>query len=142
MENLKSKMNRSQVVFGDIVYWLTITAAIICMIGPVMAFISMDGNVLNPHYLFANIWSGADPSTIWGTVGEAKSGHWWISSMGSGDGFTEFGLVIGCSVAIPAMLAAAIIYAFKEKSLGWALGALWIVGLVAVSVLGLVSLSV
>ena len=141
MENLKSKINQSQVIFGDVVYWLTITAAIICMIGPVMAFASMDGNILNPHFLFAKMWSGSDPTAIWGVAGEMEVGkHWWINSLGAGDGFTEFGLVVGCSVAIPAMLAAAVIYAFKERSLGWALGALWIVGLVAVSVLGFVSI--
>ena len=139
MENSKSEINKSQVIFGDIVYWLTITAAIICMIGPVLAFASMDGNVLNPHYLFAKMWSGTGPEAIWGVAGEVeKGGHWWVNSLGTGDGFTQLGLVIGCSVALPAMLAAAMVYAFKERSLGWALGALWIVGLVAISVLGIV----
>jgi len=139
MEN--PKIQKSQVIFGDIVYWLTITAAIICMVGPVMAFASMDGNILNPHYLFANMWSGMEPEAILETAGEAEaSGHYWVNNLAAGDGFTQLGLVIGCSVAIPAMLVAAMVYVFKEKSLGWALGALWIVGLVTVSALGIISL--
>jgi len=138
MEN--PRIQQSQVIFGDIVYWLTITAAIICMIGPVMAFASMDGNILNPHYLFANIWSGMGPEAIMETAGEVDAGgHYWVNNLAAGDGFTQLGLVIGCSVAIPAMLAAAIVYVFKERSLGWALGALWIVGLVTISVLGIIS---
>lgn len=138
MENPKIK--RSQIVFGGIVYWLTITAAIICMVGPVMAFASMDGNVINPHHLFANMWTGMKPDTIWETAGEVETGaHYLVRNLAAGDGFTQLGLVLGCSVAIPAMLAAAIVYAFKERSLGWALLALWIVGLVTISVLGIVS---
>lgn len=136
----KPRIQQSQVIFGDIVYWLTITAAIICMIGPVMAFASMDGNILNPHYLFANMWSGMGPEAIMETAGEVEAGgHYWVNNLAAGDGFTQLGLVIGCSVAIPAMLAAAIVYVFKERSLGWALGALWIVGLVTISVLGIIS---
>jgi len=139
MEN--PKIQQSQIIFGDIVYWLTIIAAIICMIGPVMAFTSMDENILNPHYLFANIWSGMGPEAILETAGGTQaSGHYWIHNIATGDGFTQLGLVIGCSVAVPAMLAAAIVYVFKERSPGWALGALWIVGLVTVSVLGIISL--
>ena len=135
------RIKQSQIVFGDIVYWLTIIAAIICMIGPVMSFASMDDNVLNPHYLFVNIWSGIGPEGILNTVGEAEAnGHYWIHNLLAGDGFTQFGLVIGCSVAIPAMLVPAIIYIFKERSFGWALGALWIVGAVTISVLGIINL--
>jgi len=134
------KIQRSQIVFGDIVYWLTIAAAIVCMVGPVMAFASMDSNVINPHHLFVNMWAGLEPEAIWGTAGEVEIGaHYWVRNLVAGDGFTHFGLVIGSSAVIPAMLAAAIVYAFKERSLGWALAALWIVGLVSVSVLGIVS---
>lgn len=139
MENPEIK--RSQIIFGDIVYWLTIVAAIICMIGPVIAFVSMDSNIINPHYLFADMWSGMEYEAIIETAGETEaSGHYWINNLHTGDGFTQLGLVIGCAVAIPAMLAAAVIYAFKEKSLLWAIGALWIAGLVTVSVLGIISL--
>jgi len=80
-----------------------------------------------------------DPGTIWGTAGAANGGeHHWLYNLSAGDGLIQLGLIIGCSVAMPAMLAAAIIYVFKERSLGWALGALWIAGLVAISVLGIV----
>lgn len=139
MENPKIK--QSQIVFGDIVYWITVIAAIICMIGPVMSFVSIDGNVINPQFLFANMWSGMGIDGILETSGEVQAkGHYWIHSLSSGDGFTQLGVVIGCAVAIPAMFVAAIIYILKERSFGWAFGALWIVGAVAISVLGIISL--
>ncbi len=136
MEN--PKIQRSQIVFGDIVYWLTVAAAIICMVGPVLAFASMDGNALNPHHLFADVWAGTEPETIWETAGEVETGaHYLVRNVAVGDGLTQLGLVLGCSAPIPAMLATAMVYAFKERSLGWALAALYIAGLVSVSVLGI-----
>ena len=139
MENPNIK--RSQIIFGDVVYWFTIVAAVICTVGPLLSFISMDGNVINPHFLFANMWNGMAPEAIWETSGSGiTGGHYWISNITAGDGFTQLGLVMGCSVAIPAMLVAAIIYAFRERSFGWAILALWIVGLVSISVLGIVSI--
>lgn len=135
------KIQRSQIIFGNIVYWGTIAAAIITMVGPVMAFSSMDSNVINPHYLFANIWSGMEPDAIWETAGEVGTrAHYWVGNLAAGDGFTQMGLVLGSSIVIPALLAAAIVYTFKERSLGWALSALWIVGLITISVLGIASI--
>jgi hypothetical protein len=137
----KPKIAQSQIVFGDIVYWLTITSAIICIIGPVLSFAAMGNNVLNPHYLFANMWTGMGPNGIMEKMGSiGATGHYWIQNLTTGDGFTMLGMVIGCVVALPAMLIAAIIYLVKEKSYVWAFGALWIVLLVVVSVLGIVSI--
>ena len=39
----------SQIVYGEIIYWVTIVACIICMVGPLIAMINVDNNVLNPH---------------------------------------------------------------------------------------------
>ena len=115
---IKPKIQLSQIVFGDIIYWLTVTAAIFCMVGPVLAFLSMDSNVLNPHHLFANIWSGMEPGAIWAAAGEANGGeHQWIYSLTAGDGIIQLGLIIGCSVALPAMLAAACMSSFSSVSL-------------------------
>jgi hypothetical protein len=137
----RPKIARSQIVFGDIVYWLTITSAIICIIGPVLSFASIGSNVLNPHYLFADMWAGMSPNGIMEKMGgAAATGHYWIHNLATGDGFTMLGMVIGCVVALPAMCVAALIYIVKEKSYIWAFGALWIVMLVVVSVLGIVSI--
>ena len=65
----KPTMPRSQTVYGEVIYWLAILAAIICMIGPVIAMYSVENNVLNPHYLFASIFDGKDAQTIWDEVG-------------------------------------------------------------------------
>lgn len=290
---------RSQAIFGFLVYWITVVAAIICIIGPLVAFTDLDANIVNPHYEMSNIFEGMKPNfdlqalksdatagdnllvvedvdkfddpadvdrdvgirimgndgigelatieaiqdgnklelkepllnsysaekteigevTVWNAMGnniladnvEAGSytitmealgsiedptaerpialmiqdtnnreqvmveaidrdnkvislrdplsnsystsssasvtqvtapkeveGHFWIDNLTNGDGLTQLGLVLGCAVGIPAMGGAALILAIKDKSLGWALGALAIALLIIVPALGLV----
>lgn len=294
---------KSQLVFGSLVYWITVLAATFCIIGPLIAFINMDGNVINPHYEMKNIFDGMrsdfakqslqadavrgserlavedagkfdDPDTlghdvqirivgndgiaelatvtaidkennvlelsdgllnswemgqaeitqvtIWdakgtvrltadaqadqdviqlastdtiddptaehpialviedannreevlvrsidrdantvrlaaplsssysvsneatvtqATVGdEAKGGHFWLHHITGGDGFTQLGLVLGCAVGIPAMVGAALFFAIKERSIGWAIAALTIAAIIAVPAFGLVTI--
>ena len=50
------KMPRANNVYGAIVYWITIIACIICMVGPVISVASPDNNVLNPYKLFNAIF--------------------------------------------------------------------------------------
>lgn len=54
----------SQRVFGEVVYWITIVCAILCIIGPIIAFIDMDENVLNPHFLMQNIFDGMSAESV------------------------------------------------------------------------------
>ena len=53
---------RSQSVFGFLVYWVTILAAIMCILGPMVAFIDLDANIINPHYEMSNIFDGMKPN--------------------------------------------------------------------------------
>lgn len=211
---------RSQRVFGETVYWITVLAAIICIVGPLISFINMDNNVLNPHFLMQKLFDGKPAEaegfalvdnasagattlrledtkdlaegkevlirdevkretaviasvdednkivtlesplqktfivgkdtqlaekTIWDpalddVAENPQGGHFWKDNLTAGDGFTQLGLVLGCAVGLPAMVIAALVLAFKEKSRGWALGALWISFMVGVSIVGLISL--
>lgn len=48
----------SQRVFGEVVYWITVFCAVLCIVGPIVAFVNMDENVLNPHFLMQDIFDG------------------------------------------------------------------------------------
>ena len=131
------KIPLEQIVYGDVVYWITIGAAIICMVGPLLSIVFVENNVLNPHYLFAAIFEGKDPDTIWNEVGDGfPGGHFWYKYPTSGDGITQFGLVLGCSVALWALLASVVAYLRKGVLLYTLLG-LWVAGMVALSTIGL-----
>ena len=133
----RPKMPRAQLVYGEIIYWLTVVACIICMIGPVISMASVKNNVLNPHYLFAGIFEGKNTETIWQEVGGGfPGGHFWFKNFTMGDGFTQFGLALGCSVAIWALLAAAIAY-LSEKVYFYVILSLWVALLVGLSASGI-----
>ena len=132
------KMPKAQIVYGSIVYWITILACIICMIGPVISVASPDNNVLNPYKLFNAIFEGKDAQTVWQEVGgEFPGGHFYLKNLMFGDGFTQFGLALGCSVALWALIAAAIAYAADRIYLYVALS-IWVAGLVGLSMVGIV----
>ncbi len=129
---------RSQIIYGDIVYWITILACIICMVGPVVAMLNPENNVINPHFLFAAIFEGKNAAEVWAvTGGEFPGGHFYINNLTKGDGLTQLGLAIGCSVAFWGLLAASISFR-KEKNTLFMVLALWVALLIAVATLGVI----
>ncbi len=132
------QMPRAQTVYGSIVYWITILSCIICMIGPVISVAKPDNNVLNPYKLFNAIFEGKDAQTVWKEVGgEFPGGHFYLKNFTYGDGFTQFGLALGCSVALWALIVVAFAYASDKIYLYVGL-ALWVAALVALSMIGIV----
>jgi hypothetical protein len=134
------KMPRAQTVYGAIVYWITIISCLICMVGPVISVASPDKNVLNPYKLFNAIFEGKDAQTVWQEVGgEFPGGHFYFKHFTYGDGFTQFGLALGCSVALWALIAAAFAYA-SDKIYLYVILAVWVAALVALSMIGIVGM--
>jgi hypothetical protein len=130
---------KEQIVYGEIIYWITILACLICMVGPVISVAAPDNNVLNPYLLFNAIFEGKSAEEVWNEVGGGfPGGHFYLKHMTYGDGFTQFGLALGCGCALWGLLAAAAIHARKKKFLYVAL-ALWVATLVFLSMSGLVS---
>jgi len=132
------RVPQAQTLYGAIIYWVTIASCIICMIGPVISLAAPDNNVLNPYYLFAGIFEGKSPATVWQEVGGGfPGGHFYFKNFFYGDGFTQFGLALGCSVAIYGLLAAAIAY-LREKAYFFVILSLWVALLVGLSASGIV----
>jgi hypothetical protein len=134
----RPRMQPSQIVYGEIVYWGTILAAIICMIGPYISMKNVENNVMNPHYLFAGIFEGKNAETIWQEVGGGfPGGHFYLDNFSMGDGFTQFGLALGCSVALWALIPASLCY-LKEKNPLYTGLCLWVGLLIFFSMIGIV----
>ncbi len=134
----RPEVSRPQVVYGTIVYWLCIVAALICAIGSVLAIVSPSSNLLDPHYLFYSIWQGSSPGEIWEEASQQLPGaHFWIGRLGRPDALIQLGLVIGCSCSGLALLAAALAF-LREKPLqiGWTLIATVIMIQILLSSLG------
>ena len=131
-------ISKAQRVYGSVVYWITITSAIICVIGPTLALANIERSILNPHYLFAAIWRGEDVNTVWQeAAGGFPGGHFYLEHFFAGDGFTQFGIALGSSAALWGLLAAS--WAFiKERSYGYALVCLFVSAIIIFSALGVV----
>ncbi len=133
------KMPRANTVYGAIVYWITIISCLICMVGPVISVAFPEKNALNPYKLFNAIFEGKNAQQVWQEVGgEYPGGHFYLKNLTYGDGFTQFGLALGCSVALWALIATAIAYS-KERIYLYAVLALWVAFMVALSMVGIVA---
>lgn len=134
-------MPMSQIVYGEIVYWVTIAAAMICIVGPALALMFMDSNVMNPSFTFGAIFAGKSAAEVWSLsqAGGFPGGHFYASNFLTGDGFTQFGLAIGCGVALPGLLGATIAFA-KSKSFGFVALSLWVAFLIFFSAAGIVNM--
>jgi hypothetical protein len=133
------KMPRANTVYGAIVYWITIISCLICMVGPVISVAFPENNALNPYKLFNAIFEGKNAQQVWQEVGgEFPGGHFYLKNFTYGDGFTQFGLALGCSVALWALIATAIAYS-KEKIYLYAGLAVWVSIMVALSMVGIVA---
>lgn len=131
----------SQIVYGEIVYWVTIAAALICTVGPTLALIFMDHNVMDPSFTFGAIFAGKKAADVWALsqAGGFPGGHFYVSNLFTGDGFTQLGLALGCGVALPGLLGATIAFA-KSKSWGFVALSLWVGFLIFFSAAGIVSM--
>ena len=136
----KPEMPKAQTVYGAIVYWITIVSCLICMVGPVISVANPENNVLNPYKLFNAIFEGKDAQTVWQEVGGGfPGGHFYLKNLTYGDGFTQFGLALGCSVALWALIVTAVAYA-RDKVYLYVILALWVTFLVALSMVGIVGM--
>ena len=135
----KPEIPKAQIVYGAIVYWITIISCIICMVGPVISVANPEKNILNPYKLFNAIFQGKDTQTVWQEVGGGfPGGHFYLKNLTHGDGFTQFGLALGCSVALWALIVAAVAYV-REKVYLYVILALWVAGMVALSMIGVMA---
>lgn len=108
-------MPKAQIYYGECVYYLTIVACIICIVGPLIAMINPENNVMNPYFTFAVIFEGYNAHEVWQMVaGGFPGGHFWFENFTYGDGFTQFGLALGCSSAAWSLIVASIMYAKEE----------------------------
>ncbi|MFZ5759283.1 MAG: hypothetical protein ACOY32_06605 [Thermodesulfobacteriota bacterium] len=142
VETLKMPvMPMSQIVYGEVVYWITILAAIITIIGPALALIFTENNVMNPVGTLTSIFAGMSPAEVWANSkdGAFPGGHFYLSNLFTGDGFTQFGIALGCGVALPGLLASSLVY-MKDKAFGFVALSLWVAALVFLSASGLVNI--
>ena len=105
------------IVYGDIIYWITIVATGVVLIGSVITFVTTD-NYIDATYLLSSIWQGKNVEQIWvGAVGAQPNGHWYLSRLSTGSGLTAAGIALGVASVIPAIIGAAYILLRERQRL-------------------------
>lgn len=133
----ETKQLSPQLIYGVCTYWLSIVAAIICTIGPVIVM-AFPYRGMNPYYLFNSIWRGDTAEAVWQGAGGFPGGHFWLSSLTTGDGFIQFGLELGSFCACVGLIGASIRYfQGKPRAYGWALLSFVVALLIIFSALGM-----
>lgn len=105
------------VVYGDMIYWGTIMAAVLTLVGEVISFVTRN-NYMSPSYLLSAIWQGKSVDQIWTDgVGGLPEGHWYLAQLGTGDGLTTAGLALGVFTVIPAIAGSAVMLVRQRQYL-------------------------
>ena len=130
---------RHQIIFGEIIKWTTIASCLIAMIAPVIGLAFPENNILQPNRIFALIFAGNNKDVIWAEAGSGfPGGHFYLQNMFTGDGFAQFGVALGCSVALWALLPTIISY-FKSKEYLCAFVSIFIALIIILAMTGLIS---
>jgi hypothetical protein len=136
----RPKVPITGIVIGDIIYWICIVAAFIAMIGPVLIILSPDNNVSDPYKIFSLVWEGKNSDEVWAAVtpaGKYPGPHFWIHSLGKGDGITQLGVWLACMCSLPAVFIGGIIYGF-QKSVTYLILCWFVTFMITFSMLGII----
>jgi len=128
-------------VYGDIVYWGTVAATVLTIIGQMVSFITKS-TFLAPSYVLSSIWQQESVEQIWkGAVGHLPQGHWYLAHLGTGPGITEMSLALGVFIVVPALVGSGLIL-FNERNRLFGSLALTAAVITTVSMVGLLPLPV
>jgi hypothetical protein len=101
-------------------------------------------NYLNETLLFETIFKGKNPAEIWMSSGVSfKSGDFWklfIKNFFTPDGFAAFGVVLGCSVTLWALIPAVWQFA-KKKECFYVCVSIFIMALIVLAMSGIINMA-
>lgn len=111
--NDKPDVPKAGVVYGDIIYWITIVATVLVILGSILTFVTTN-NYIDPNYMLSAIWEGKNVEEIWkGATGAQPDGHWYLPHLTTGNGLTAGGIALGVFSVIPGIIGAAYLL-FKD----------------------------
>jgi len=136
--------DKSQLYYGKAVFRITIVSCLISLITPFFILLFPGKNYLNEVMLFDAVFKGKHPAEIWEAAGVTfKSGDFWklfIKKFFTPDGFAAFGVVLGCSVTLWALIPAVWQFAKKKEYL-YVCVSIFLMALIALSMSGIVNMT-
>lgn len=132
----------SNVIYADIMHWVTIIVAIASLLIPVFVIAMPQNSMLNPNLIFAEIFSGASPAEIWELTetGNYPGAHFYFDYSNMIDSYAMLAINIGCSVGVWALIPTVIYQVYKEKDWFSAITRFALLMLIILSMLGILSI--
>jgi len=136
--------DKSQLYFGKTVHRITVVSCLISLITPFFILLFPNKNFINEAAIFDAVFKGKNPSEIWEAAGvQFKSGDFWklfTKNFFTPDGFAVFGIVLGCSVTLWALIPA--VFQFAEKKEYFYIGiSIFLMALIALAMSGIVNMA-
>ncbi len=99
----KSLIPISGLVYGQIIYWLTIVSSLCVLFGTIVSFLEND-SPLPASYLLSSVIDGKSKSEIWekSVLGSPPDFFFFLNNFSFGESITMIGIAIGVSSVIPA----------------------------------------
>jgi hypothetical protein len=140
----RPEIDKSQLQYGTVYHWITFASCLISLIAPVFILMFPHSNLLNPNLIFNAIFEGYSPAGIWEAAGVPfQAGGFWklfFANLFTPDGFAAFGVVLGCSVTLWALIPA--FWQFmKKKEYFYVCVSLFVMSLVALAMSGLINMA-
>jgi len=141
MDEKLPDIEKSQLYFGNTVHRITIVSCLISLITPFFILLFPGKNYVNEAMLFDAVFKGKNPAEIWKAAGvQFESGGFWklfIKNIFTPDGFAAFGIVLGCSVTLWALIPAVMQF-IKKKEYFYAGVSIFLMALIILAMSGIV----
>ena len=139
-----NNIDKSQLYYGKTVHWITIVSCLVSLISPVFILLFPDKNYQDEALVFDAVFNGKKTAEIWEAAGiQFNSGDFWklhIKNVFTPDGFAAFGVALGCSVTLWALIPA--VWQFvKKKEYFYVCVSVFIMALIALAMSGVVNMA-
>ena len=143
----KTPVDKSQLYFGKTVHRITVISCLISLITPFFILLFPDKNFLNEALLFDAVFKGKalkNPAEIWKAAGVPfNPGDFWklfIKNLFTPDGFAAFGIVLGCSVTLWALIPAVLQF-IKKKEYFYVCVSIFLMALIVLAMSGIINMA-
>ena len=116
-EQIIVQIPKSQLLYANIVHWLTIASALAALFAPIFILSNANNNVLNPNKVIGVIFDGASPPEIWALSSEGAfpGAHYYFKYPMKADSWALFFINLGCAVGFFGLVPAILRQMIKEK---------------------------
>ena len=110
----KSLIPISGVIYGQVIYWLTLVSSFLVLLGTIVSFMEKDSPVPTSQ-LLQSVIDGKSVDQIWQGMGLSPAPDMWffLANPTVGESMTMIGIAIGVSSVVPATFISAY---FLKKS--------------------------